>query len=97
MGHVQAIEPGRVTLDGGTLDIDGSALYIDCTADGFGRREPTPVFSGDHISLQAVRTCQPAFSAAVIAHVEAAYPTTTPGMRSAVRCPIRTSRPTGCE
>jgi hypothetical protein len=31
------------------------------------------VFAGDHISLQAVRTCQPAFSAAVIAHVEAAY------------------------
>jgi hypothetical protein len=32
------------------------------------------VFCGDHISLQAVRTCQPAFSAAAIAHVEAAYP-----------------------
>ena len=31
------------------------------------------MFSGDHISLQAVRTCQPAFSAAVIAHVEASY------------------------
>ena len=74
MGHVQSIEPGRVTLDGGTLDIDGSALYIDCTADGLGRREPTTVFSGDHISLQTVRTCQPAFSAAVIAHVEATYP-----------------------
>jgi hypothetical protein len=74
MGHVQAIEPGRVTLEGGTLDVDGSALYIDCTADGFGRKEPTPVFSGGHISLQTVRTCQPAFSAAVIAHVEAAYP-----------------------
>ncbi len=74
MGHVQSIEPGRVTLDGGTLDIDGSALYIDCTADGLAHREPTTVFSGDHISLQTVRTCQPAFSAAVIAHVEAAYP-----------------------
>ncbi|MDT5328775.1 MAG: hypothetical protein QOF31_72 [Mycobacterium sp.] len=74
MGHVQAIEPGRVTLEGGILDIDGSALYIDCTADGFGRKEPTPVFSDDHISLQTVRTCQPAFSAATIAHVEAAYP-----------------------
>jgi hypothetical protein len=73
MGHVQAIEPDRVTLDGGTLDVDGSALYIDCTADGFGRREPTAVFSGDHISLQTVRTCQPAFSAAVIGHVEATY------------------------
>ena len=74
MGHVQSIEPGQITLDGGTVEIDGSALYIDCTADGFGRKEPTAVFSGDHISLQTVRTCQPAFSAAVIAHVEAAYP-----------------------
>lgn len=73
-GHVQAIEPGRITLDGGTVDIDGSALYIDCTADGLGRKEPTAVFSDGHISLQTVRTCQPAFSAAVIAHVEAAYP-----------------------
>ena len=72
-GHVRAIEPGRVTLDDGTLNIDGSALYIDCTADGLGRKEPTPVFSGGHISLQTVRTCQPAFSAAVIAHVEATY------------------------
>jgi hypothetical protein len=73
MGHVQAIEPGRVTLDGGTLDVDTSALYIDCTADGLGRKEPVPVFDGDHISLQTVRTCQPAFSAAVIGHVEASY------------------------
>jgi hypothetical protein len=73
MGHVQSIEPGRITLDGGTYDVDGSALFIDCTADGFAHREPTPVFDGVHISLQGVRTCQPAFSAAVIAHVEAAY------------------------
>ena len=74
MGHVQSIEPGRVTLDDGVHDVDGSAVYIDCTADGLGRREPTAVFSDDRISLQTVRTCQPAFSAAVIAHVEAAYP-----------------------
>jgi hypothetical protein len=74
MGYVQSIEPGRITLDGGTRDIESSALYIDCSADGFAHRDPSTVFSGDHISLQAVRTCQPAFSAAVIAHVEAAYP-----------------------
>ena len=74
MGHVHTVEPGRMTLEGGTSDIAGSALYIDCSADGFAHREPATVFSGDHISLQAVRTCQPAFSAAVIAHVEAAYP-----------------------
>jgi hypothetical protein len=74
MGHVESIEPGRVTLDGGTVDIEGSALYIDCTADGLSKKRPTTVFDGGHISLQTVRTCQPAFSASVIAHVEAAYP-----------------------
>lgn len=74
MGHVQSIEPGRITLEGGTLDIDGSALYIDCSADGFARIAPTTVFTDERIALQAVRTCQPAFSAAVIGHVEATYP-----------------------
>jgi hypothetical protein len=73
MGHIKSIEAGRITLEGGTRDIEDSALYIDCTADGFAHRDPTPVFTDDHISLQAVRTCQPAFSAAVIGHVEATY------------------------
>jgi hypothetical protein len=86
MGHVLSIEPGRVALDGGTLDIDSSALYIDCTADGLGKREPTAVFSGGHISLQTLRTCQPAFSAAVIAHVEATYP--DDATKNAFCCPV---------
>jgi NAD(P)-binding Rossmann-like domain len=73
MGHIKSIEPGRITLEGGTRDIEDSALYIDCTADGFAHRDPTTVFTDDHISLQAVRTCQPAFSAAVIGHVEVTY------------------------
>ncbi|TFV56206.1 NAD(P)/FAD-dependent oxidoreductase [Mycobacterium sp. PS03-16] len=73
LGRVQSVEPGRITLDDGTVDVPESAVYIDCTADGLGRKPPTTVFSGDHITLQTVRTCQPAFSAAVIGHVEAAY------------------------
>ncbi len=73
LGHVKEIEPGRVVLDGGSLQIAGSALYIDCTAVGLGRREVTTVFAADRITLQTVRTCQPVFSAALIAHVEAAY------------------------
>jgi hypothetical protein len=73
LGHVTAIEPGRVTLDGGAVDVDGSVLYVDCTADGLGDKAPTPVFDGVLITLQTVRTCQPAFSASVIGHVEAAY------------------------
>jgi hypothetical protein len=73
MGHVQTIEPGRITLEGGTRDVEESALYIDCSADGFAHIEPATVFTDERIALQAVRTCQPAFSAAVIAHVEATY------------------------
>lgn len=73
MGHVKAIEPGRVELDGGTLSITGSALYIDCTAVGLGRGDVIPIFDADRITLQTVRTCQPVFSAALIAHVESAY------------------------
>lgn len=73
LGRVTGVEPGRVTLDGGTVDIAGDALYVDCTADGLGDKPPTTVFDGDLITLQTVRTCQPAFSAAVIGHVEAAY------------------------
>jgi hypothetical protein len=73
MGHVTSIEPGRITLQGGTVDTDESTLFIDCSADGLAHREPAAVFDGDHISLQPVRTCQPAFSAAVIGHVEATY------------------------
>ncbi len=73
MGHVQAVEPGRITLEGGGVDIDSSVLYIDCSADGLAHREPTTVFTDGHISLQTIRTCQPAFSASVIAHVEATY------------------------
>lgn len=71
MGRVVSLEPGRIVLDEGTVDTDPDALYVDCTGDGIGTREATPVFSPGAITLQSVRTCQPAFSAAVIARVEA--------------------------
>lgn len=71
MGRVVALEPGQITLDDGTVDVDPSALFVDCTGDGIGTRPATTVFAGEHITLQSVRTCQPTFSAAVIARVEA--------------------------
>ena len=73
LGHLLAVEPGRMTLAGGSVSVDGSALYIDCTAGGLGKRGTTTVFTDDVITLQTVRTCQPVFSAAVIGHVESAY------------------------
>ena len=86
MGHVQAIEPGRVVLEGGAVPVAGSALYIDCTAVGLGRGDVTSVFDGERITLQTVRTCQPVFSAALIGHVEAAY--TDDDARNSLCAPI---------
>jgi hypothetical protein len=74
MGHVDRIEHGKVVLADGAVSVDDSPLYIDCSADGLERRPPTAVFGGDRITLQSVRGCQQVFSAALIAHVEAAYP-----------------------
>jgi hypothetical protein len=71
LGRVQSVERGRVVLDGGAIDTNPDALYVDCSADGIGVREATPIFSPGAITLQSVRTCQPAFSAALTAHIEA--------------------------
>ena len=86
MGHVQAIESGRVVLEGGAVAVAGSALYIDCTAVGLGRGDVTSVFDDERITLQTVRTCQPVFSAALIGHVEAVY--TDDDTRNALCAPI---------
>ena len=73
MGHLLRIDADRMVLDGGTVASDGDALYIDCTADGAEKRPATTIFDGNQITLQSVRGCQQIFSAALIAHVEAAY------------------------
>jgi hypothetical protein len=73
MGHLVAVEAGRLILDGGTVAASGDELYIDCTADGAEKRPATPIFDAGGITLQSVRGCQQIFSAALIAHVEAAY------------------------
>ena len=74
MGRVKRIEPARVILDEGSFETGPATLYIDCTADGLARRPPQPVFAGNRITLQSVRTCQQVFSAAFIAHVDISEP-----------------------
>jgi hypothetical protein len=72
-GRVRRITADAIELDGGTVPATPGALYIDCTADGLERRPEAPVFAPGRITLQAIRTCQQVFSAALIAHVEAAF------------------------
>jgi hypothetical protein len=71
LGRVRAVEPTRIVLEHGTLSALAGTVYVDCTASAIQRVPPRPVFDGDRIHVLMVRWCQPVFSAAVIAWVEA--------------------------
>ncbi len=73
-GHVRAIEAGRIVLDHGEVATSPGCVHVDCSADGIPRLPEQPVFQGDRIMVQYVRWCQPTFSGAFIAHVEATLP-----------------------
>lgn len=70
LGRLRSVEPTRLVLDQGTLSSDPDTLYVDCSAGAIQHPPKIPVFDGDRINLLMVRTCQPLFSAALIAFVE---------------------------
>ncbi len=71
LGHVRAVEATRIVLDDGSIDLPEGTLVVDCTASAVQPRALVPVWSQRRITLQMVRTCQPTFSCALIAHLEA--------------------------
>ncbi|MFG1976859.1 hypothetical protein ACGFJC_46670 [Nonomuraea fuscirosea] len=74
LGRVKRITETEIELDGGAVPVGPGALHVDCTADAAKQLPVVPIFQDGLITLQSVRVCQPVFSAALIAHVEAAYP-----------------------
>ncbi|MGP4054387.1 NAD(P)/FAD-dependent oxidoreductase [Mycobacterium sp. 4D054] len=74
LGHIDHVDHDHIRLREGTVTVPAPSLYVDCTTQGLPRPPSVPVFDGDHITLQSVRSCQQVFSSAFIAHVEAAYP-----------------------
>lgn len=70
MGRIQRIEIDQIVFEQGTLPNDPDTLFVDCSAAAVANMEETDVFQGDVIRLQTVRTVQPVFSAAFIAHIE---------------------------
>ena len=50
-------------------------IHVDCSASAITNLEMRPIFEGNLITPQTVRSYQPVFSAAFVAHVEAAYET----------------------
>ena len=77
LGRVQSIGADEIVLDNGVIPTSPETLHVDCSAAGLERRPAVPVFDGDRITLQPVRTCQPTFSAAFIGHAETSYPKET--------------------
>jgi len=71
LGHVRALEPSRMVLDGGSVEVEPGTLFIDCSASAVEFRPTLPVFEPGRIVLQLLRLPQPAFSAALTAYVEA--------------------------
>jgi len=73
MGRVSRIEHDRIILDKGSIPTSPDNIHIDCSASAITNLEMKPVFQGKLITPQTVRSYQPVFSAAFIAHCEAAY------------------------
>jgi NAD(P)-binding Rossmann-like domain len=71
LGHVRAVEPGRIQLAAGDVGIDRRAAVIHCAAAGLQYPPLIPIWGERSITIQTVRAGFPCFAAALIGHVEA--------------------------
>ncbi len=71
LGRVRHVARDRIVLDRGSVPADGGQVYVDCSAAGLRLTPGRPVFESGLITLQQIRTGQPAFSAALIGYLEA--------------------------
>lgn len=69
-GRVQSISHNGLNLEQATAAMPENTLYIDCSASAVTRHPQIPVYQDQKITLQIARTCQPAFSAAMIGLIE---------------------------
>lgn len=74
MGRVTEIRDNEIVLEQGSIPTNHNLVHVDCSASAISNLEMKPIFEGDLITPQTVRSYQPVFSAAFIAHVETAYP-----------------------
>jgi hypothetical protein len=71
LGHVTAVDAGEIHLERGSIPLPPGTLVVDCSAAGIPSVPAVPVWAGDRITPQWLRTFGTVFSAALIAHVEA--------------------------
>lgn len=71
LGHLRRVEPGRLTLDGGSVTVAKDALVVHCAAAGLKYPALRPIWGPSALTLQAIRTGFPCFGAALAGYVEA--------------------------
>ncbi len=71
LGHVHAVERGRMVLTDGTVPIATDALVVHCAASGLKYPPLVPIWTPQAITLQPIRTGFPCFGAALAGFVEA--------------------------
>jgi len=72
-GRVSRIGKDKIVFTNGTIPTNTNRIHVDCSACNIPNLKMKPVFSKDLVTPQTVRSYQPVFSAAFIAHVELAY------------------------
>ena len=72
LGRVRRLGTSSITLANGSMATDRRQIHVDCSAAGLPTPPGRPTFEPGRITLQPIRACQPAFSAALTAFVETA-------------------------
>jgi hypothetical protein len=70
LGRLRSVERTKIVLNHGAAPADPDTLYVDSSASAIQIPPTVPIFGADTVSLLMVRSCQPLFSAALIAYVE---------------------------
>lgn len=73
LGHVKHVEPKRLVLREGEVPIAEDAVVVHCAASGLRYQPLVPIWGGEAITLQPVRTGFPCFGAALAGYVEAVF------------------------
>lgn len=71
LGHVKSIDASQIHLEQGSIPLPQGTLVVDCSAAGIPSVEAVPVWAGDRITPQWLRSFGTVLSASFIAHVEA--------------------------
>lgn len=71
LGHIRRADPGRITLDQGSVEIADDAVVVHCAASGLQNPPLVPVWGAAAITVQPVRAGFPCFGAALTGYVEA--------------------------